>query len=141
MVCFDHARCWCWYQEPPPGFTVLSERDLDAEHGRSDRWICEGTLLGRRIVRSGLRTYAAACRAAWFVYDDALELAELSPKPRVRQVFQVRLDSWSRMQAWLLRQIIEEAGSIRKAAKVLDVPRSSLGRWVQSHRDCGRWPG
>jgi transcriptional regulator of acetoin/glycerol metabolism len=45
----------------------------------------------------------------------------------------VRLDSWARMEAELLAQIIADAGSVRAAAKVLDVPRSTLGARLRRH--------
>jgi hypothetical protein len=53
---------------------VLRESDLDPEHGRHDRWLCRGIVDGRSIIRSGLRSESSACRAAWFVYDDACEI-------------------------------------------------------------------
>jgi transposase-like protein len=39
----------------------------------------------------------------------------------------------------LLEQVIREAGSIRKAAKLLEIPRSTLGAWVR--RGVGRGGG
>lgn len=51
--------------------------------------------------------------------------------PRVREVYMVRLDSWTRMEAELLGQIVADAGSIRRAATVLSVPRSTLGSWIR----------
>jgi transposase-like protein len=35
------------------------------------------------------------------------------------------------MRNALLQQVVEEAGSIRQAAKLLDVPRSTLGVWLR----------
>ena len=35
------------------------------------------------------------------------------------------------MHAALLQHVIEEEGSIRKAARVLEVPRSTLSAWVR----------
>jgi len=45
----------------------------------------------------------------------------------VREFYTVRLDTWARMEAELLGRIVTDAGSIRRAAKLLDVPRSTLG--------------
>jgi hypothetical protein len=61
-------------------------------------------------------------------------------RPTLQDEYVVRLDSWDHMEASLLAQVIEGAGSIRKAAKVLDVPRSTLGAWVRRHRERGTWP-
>jgi hypothetical protein len=75
-------------------------------------------------------------------YDDLAEAVErgavdgdnaIDP-PSVRDVYVVRLDSWDRMAADLLGQIVADAGSIRAAAKVLAVPRATLGTWVQRRR-------
>jgi hypothetical protein len=49
----------------------------------------------------------------------------------VSEFYTVRLDSWERMEADLLKQVIADAGSVRKAAKVLDVPRATLGAWMK----------
>ena len=158
----------CWYREAPPGFMVLRESEVK-EGGRADRWLCRGTLLGRRVVRSGLRSRGAACRAAWFAYDDAATLGHLPPfeeelaeadvlianrqaarfeawakrlagNPKMALRYTVRLDSWDHMMGALLAELIRDAGSIRKTAKVIDVPRSSLGRWVLNHQERGTWP-
>ncbi len=72
-------------------------------------------------------------------YDDLAEAVErgavdgdnaIGP-PSVRDVYAVRFDSWERLAADLLGQIIADAGSVSAAAKVLDVPRATLGAWVQ----------
>jgi DNA-binding NtrC family response regulator len=39
--------------------------------------------------------------------------------------------SYAAMNAALLQKVVAEEGSIRKAARVLDVPRSTLGAWMQ----------
>jgi hypothetical protein len=49
----------------------------------------------------------------------------------VSEFYTVRLDSWERMEADLLEQVIADAGSVRKAAKVLGVPRATLGAWTR----------
>lgn len=43
--------------------------------------------------------------------------------------YTVQLSTWARMTAILLERIISDAGSVRRAAKFLDVPRSTLGSW------------
>jgi hypothetical protein len=55
----------------------------------------------------------------------------------VRDSYTLPLDSWARMTGELLGQIIADAGSIRRAAKVIDVPRSTLGQWVKQRRERG----
>lgn len=45
-------------------------------------------------------------------------------------VYVVKLGSWASMEAYLLTQIVADAGSIRRASKVLRVPRSTLGSWL-----------
>lgn len=55
--------------------------------------------------------------------------------PNVRDVYLVRLDSWERMEANLLNQVINDAGSVRKASKLLRVPRSTLGSWMRRLRE------
>jgi hypothetical protein len=49
----------------------------------------------------------------------------------VNEFYIVRLDSWERMEADLLGQVIADAGAVRKAAKILDVPRATLGAWTR----------
>jgi hypothetical protein len=75
-------------------------------------------------------------------YDDLAEAVErgavdgdnaIGP-PSVRDIYTVRLDSWERMTADLLGQILADTGSIRAAAIVLDVPRATLGAWVHRKR-------
>jgi hypothetical protein len=55
--------------------------------------------------------------------------------PNVRDVYMVRLDSWERMEANLLGQIVNDAGSVRNASKLLTVPRSTLARWMKRLRE------
>lgn len=54
--------------------------------------------------------------------------------PELRDSYTVRLDRWELMTGELVRAIVADAGSIRSAAKVLDVPRSTLNAWVKRHR-------
>lgn len=55
---------------------------------------------------------------------------EIEP-PQLREFYCVRLDVWEVMSGEMLRQIVADAGSIRQAARVLDVPRSTLGAWLR----------
>jgi hypothetical protein len=55
--------------------------------------------------------------------------------PNVRDYYLVQLDSWQRMTADLFGQILTDAGSVRNAAKVLSVPRSTLGNWIRRARE------
>lgn len=155
------------YLVAPPGFVVLRESELDPEHGRADRWVCRGIINSRSIIRSGLRAESSACRAAWFIYDDAIALGvrpkignieadvvvaealarrhalrreQVADRPAIRTEYTVRLDSWDHMEANLLAQIIRDAGSMRAASKVIDLKRSTLSRWVREHKERGTWP-
>jgi hypothetical protein len=55
--------------------------------------------------------------------------------PSVSESYTIQLDSWERMEADLLDQVITDAGSGRNAAKVLSVPRSTLGAWMKRARE------
>lgn len=48
-------------------------------------------------------------------------------RPRLRERYTVELDEWEHMATSLLEQIVADAGSLRRAARVLRVPRSTLG--------------
>lgn len=48
--------------------------------------------------------------------------------------------TWAIMAGQLLAQAVRDAGSTRKASKVLGVPRSTIGAWVRRHRARGTWP-
>lgn len=54
--------------------------------------------------------------------------------PGVRDSYTVRFDSWQRMEADLLAQVLADAGSARKAAELLGVPRSTLAAWTKRTR-------
>lgn len=156
------------YKVPPPGFVVLRESEIDPEQGRADRWLYRGILDNRSIIRSGLRSESSACRAAWFAFDDACALGarpvignvveadiavadalarryaihreQDADTPTMQKTYTVRLDSWDHMKADLLAQIVADAGSIRRAAKVIDMARSTLNEWVRRCRERGTWP-
>ena len=51
--------------------------------------------------------------------------------PKLRSHYTVEMGSWRSMRAELLAQVITDAGSVRAAATVLDVPRSTLSNWFR----------
>ena len=67
------------------------------------------------------------------------EIADIAERT-MRPTYTVERDTWASMEAALLAQLVADAGSIRRAAKVLDLSRSTLSRWVREHRDRGTWP-
>lgn len=54
----------------------------------------------------------------------------------VREAYVIGLGPWREMIGQLLLAIVHDAGSARKAAPVLGVPRSTFSRWVDRAR---RW--
>ncbi len=65
-------------------------------------------------------------------------LAEDPPGGAVRDAIHVPRGTYEQMRAYLLRQVVAECGSIRRAASVLEVPRSTLAEWIK--RGGGRPP-
>ena len=153
--------------KPPEGFEVMRESDLDPERGRSTHWLYRGRIGERCFIRPGYGSRAAACQAAWFIFrmvrpDDervSEHMAERAARrreqrrereqwrrrawvdpPTMREVYMVRLDVWEIMVGDLLAQIIEDAGSLRRASIVIGVPRSTLSARVRAHRERGTWP-
>ncbi|PRQ06002.1 hypothetical protein ENSA7_42640 [Enhygromyxa salina] len=57
----------------------------------------------------------------------------------VQAGYLVRLGSWSEMAEALLLSVVADAGSARKAAPILGVPRSTLGHWVRKAKRRGLW--
>lgn len=55
---------------PPPGFEVMTSRKLDPLFGVSGRWAYRGQIGTQTLIRTGLPSRAAACRAAWGAVDD-----------------------------------------------------------------------
>ncbi|PRP98522.1 hypothetical protein [Enhygromyxa salina] len=81
--------------------------------------------------------------AAYLDLAEAVERGALDgdnaiDSPEVADSYTVQLDSWERMEADLLSQVITDAGSGRNAAKVLSVPRSTLGAWMKRTREMKR---
>jgi transposase-like protein len=61
------------------------------------------------------------------------------PDEGVQAGYLVRLGPWSEMTDALLLSIVADAGSARKAAPILGVPRSTLGHWVRTAKLRGLW--
>lgn len=63
-------------------------------------------------------------------------LLEPKPKPdqspRLAKTYTVKGSTWATMKLELLRQVVDDAGSANKAAKLLGVPRSTLGAWLRA---------
>lgn len=158
------------FMTTPRGFVVLREDELDPEYGRPDRWMYRGIINGRSVIRDGIRSHAAACRAAWMIVDDLLAtgtpieigdvidadqaVAEvLARRYHVKRErlseetettmsdrYTVERDTWAAMKADLLAQMLRDAGSVRKLAREIGVPRSTLGSWVTAAKRDGSWP-
>ena len=85
-----------------------------------------------RELRNALLRAAAAC-------DGPLTAADLIPPVRPGQLaacdpaaIAVPRGTWAQMHRALLHQLVDEAGSIRKAAARLEVPRSTLATWLSA---------
>jgi hypothetical protein len=132
-------------REPPPGFEVMRASELDLLHGSYDRWVYRGVGVNFSRIRSGLKSRDAACLAAWVAFDEVcnrglVNKPDLADPAGMQPVYTVRVDSWEHMEGDLLAQIVADAGSIRRASKVLDMPRSTLSTRVRAHKDRGTWP-
>jgi hypothetical protein len=139
-------------KSPPNGFEVMTSKELDAVYGRPDRWLYHGKVGRRSCIRGNFKTRADACRGAWLAFDAACNIlargpggigaraGKIDPLGQIPDEFTVALADWDHMTADLLSQIIYAAGSIRRAALVIDVPRSTLSAWVRMHRERGTWP-
>jgi len=146
------------------------ESEIDPERGRPDRWVARGIVNGRSVIRTGLVSHAAACRSAWLVVDDLIARGEpVQPgnvleadavvanalarrhaarrereadraEVTMRDRYCVERDTWANMRAQLLAQLLADAGSIRKLAREIGVPRSTVGAWVAAAKQDGSWP-
>jgi hypothetical protein len=142
----EHASTDRRRYKPAPGFEVLREDEIDPEYGRRDRWMYTGVVNGRRRMHANIRSKAEANYCSWIAYDGAQAMAptdydanERTP-PGLRNEYTVAFGSWAQMQARLLAAVVADAGSMRRAAKVLRVPRATLSAWVKDHKRYGRWP-
>jgi hypothetical protein len=105
------------------------------------RWFVSRGSIDAACSRWPVATIGDTPEAA--AYDDLAEAVERGAVdgdnaiglPSVRDVYTVRFDSWDRMAADLLGQIIADAGSVRKAAPLLGVPRATLSAWVKRSRE------
>jgi hypothetical protein len=148
--------------EPPPlGFEIFRADELDPVAGRRDHWVFMGVVGRRSIIRSGFSSWGSACRAAWAcragiaesrmpastsaadrraVPSVSLEPERYQPPPwtklaAMRDFYTVKVGPWDVMAADLLSQILADAGSIRRAAKVLGLPKSTSAlRYLQVRR-------
>jgi hypothetical protein len=143
--------------ELPTGFEVLRADLLDPVQGRRDQWLYRGVVGERSVIRSGFGSPGAARRAAWAAYNSATLMgaeqdSEENPEParyqpilvrppEMRDEYLVKLGSWEQMKSDLLSQIIADAGSIRRAAKAIGVPKSTLSAWVREGVSRRVWPG
>jgi hypothetical protein len=142
--------------KPPIGIEVWRADELDQVSGRSDRWVYIGMIGRRSVVRSGFSSWDAACRAAWAAARGAASIPDepepepyVEPKryqprepkpPKMRETYTIKFGSWDAMAADLLSQIIHDAGSLRRAAKIIGLPRSTFGARVRDYIDRGVWP-
>ena len=54
-----------------------------------------------------------------------------SPTGIANEVLEIPRGTYDEMHRALLQQVLQEAGSIRRAAAQLAVPRSTLGAWLK----------
>jgi len=62
----------------------------------------------------------------------ATDLVPLARRSTVAAAIAVPRGTWAQMHRALLNQVVDEAGSIRKAAAQLAVPRSTLAHWLSA---------
>lgn len=131
--------------EPPPGIELLPHAALRTCTCSRGGWAYHGELRGRAVLAPGYPSRSAACAAAWRVYvergDDYRDLAEAVERGGLgsegtidmREAYVIALDRWPLMVADLLAQVLEDAGSLRRAGLALDMPRSTLGAWSRRY--------
>jgi DNA-binding NtrC family response regulator len=86
-----------------------------------------------RELRNAVLRAARAC-------DGPLTAIDLIPPPRAGcgrasddpPAIAVPRGTWAQMHRALLHQVVDEAGSIRKAAAQLAIPRSTLAHWLSA---------
>lgn len=57
-----------------------------------------------------------------------------SSQEGIQPTYLVPMGPWYEMRDGLLLSIVSDAGSVRKAARSINVPRSTLGHWVRRAR-------
>jgi transcriptional regulator with AAA-type ATPase domain len=67
--------------------------------------------------------------------EDLVPAAALLGEPEAERHVQVPRGDYESMHRALLERIVEEQGSLRRAAKVLRIPRSTLGHWLRRDAD------
>ena len=77
---------------------------------------------------------AAVLRGHMVAEPDRGDSQEVEPLTQLQDVYRVRLAPWDEMLGDLLWQVRVDAGSIRKAAKVLCIPRSTLNAKLKRYR-------
>ena len=55
-------------------------------------------------------------------------------EPRFRVIYEIELDSWDRMTAELILEVLTDADDLDLAATVLELPRDDLETWLQRAR-------
>jgi hypothetical protein len=145
------------HDEPPQGIEILRADEIDPVFGRRDQWVFRGTVGARSIIRAGFGSRGAACRAARaacrsatlmdaeVAHDETPEPERWQPPPwtkppNMRDEYTVKVGSWDVMAADLLSQILADAGSIRRAAKAVGLPKSTLAARVRDLIARGVWP-
>ncbi len=92
-----------------------------------------------------IRALRNAVLRAGALADGPIEPAALVPavalvtEPPASAHVLVPRGDYESMQRALIERIVEEEGSVRQAARVLRLPRSTLGRWLRRSDDGGRW--
>jgi hypothetical protein len=89
----------------------------------------------RRVAGLRWRMCSARPRA----YGAGMRAMQVAP-PGMPDEFVIALGSWDATKSELLAKVVRAAGSLRRAVRVLDVPRSTLGVWALNHRQRGTWP-
>jgi len=130
----------CQRQEDIPLLIQRFAETIEAELGRPVVLTKEALAAAIRAPWPGnIRQLRNALLRAAVAGDGPISAAALVPEapgqgrldtPDPRRI-SVRRGTYAQMTHALLAQVIREAGSIRKAAKILEIPRSTLGAWVR----------
>ena len=122
-----------------PELLVHFAAELVAEFGRPVQ-LTPAALAAARTRRwpGNVRELRNALMRAAAVHDGPIGPAELldadatpSPTGIAAEVLEIPRGTYDEMHRALLQQVLQEAGSIRRAAAQLAVPRSTLGAWLK----------